>query len=133
MNPSLLLASVPQCCPLPAPPSGKAYHVYPTVAPTPTIPSCVSLFILECSTCFPDAKGGGVSSRSTKRESFLVDLLPLAPPPLTPLSFPSARPEPNILLFRRALGTDPVTGLVDRERLRVAQQAFVQQLSQGHH
>eukprot|EP00752_Nemacystus_decipiens_P010373 g9243.t1 len=43
------------------------------------------------------------------------------------------RPEPNILLFRRALGTDPATGQVDRERLRAAQQAFVQQLSQDHH
>ncbi|CAM9543424.1 unnamed protein product, partial [Hapterophycus canaliculatus] len=43
------------------------------------------------------------------------------------------RPEPNILLFRRALGTDPATGLVDPVRLRATQQAFVRQLSQNHH
>ncbi|CAM9379126.1 unnamed protein product [Scytosiphon promiscuus] len=43
------------------------------------------------------------------------------------------RPEPNILLFRRALGTDPATGLVDPDRLRATQQAFMRQLSQNHH
>ncbi|CAB1108600.1 unnamed protein product [Ectocarpus sp. CCAP 1310/34] len=46
---------------------------------------------------------------------------------LTCLTFPS-RPEPNILLFRRPMGTDPVTGAVDPARLRMAEAAFRQQL-----
>ncbi|CBN77752.1 conserved unknown protein [Ectocarpus siliculosus] len=38
------------------------------------------------------------------------------------------RPEPNILLFRRPMGTDPVTGTVDPARQRMAEAAFRQQL-----
>lgn len=49
---------------------------------------------------------------------------------LTCLTSSSVRPEPNILLFRRPMGTDPVTGAVDPARLRVAEASFRQQLNQ---
>ncbi|CAN0119439.1 unnamed protein product [Ectocarpus sp. 4 AP-2014] len=35
---------------------------------------------------------------------------------------------PNILLFRRPMGTDPITGAVDPARQRMAEAAFRQQL-----
>eukprot|EP01038_Epipyxis_sp_PR26KG_P011459 gene11459-15351_t len=38
------------------------------------------------------------------------------------------RPEPNILLFRRPLGTDPLTGEVDPDLERDAKEAYEQQL-----
>ncbi len=41
------------------------------------------------------------------------------PPPFLHLSLSSpflSRPEPHILLFRRELGTDPATGVVDQEQ-----------------
>ena len=34
------------------------------------------------------------------------------------------RPEPHILLFRRALGTDPVTGKVVPEQAELARQQY---------
>jgi cyclin-dependent kinase regulatory subunit CKS1 len=38
------------------------------------------------------------------------------------------RPEPHILLFRRPLGTDPVSGEVDPELEREAKQQYQQEL-----
>jgi len=38
------------------------------------------------------------------------------------------RPEPHILLFRRPLGTDPLTGEVDPELEREAKEQYSQQL-----
>mmetsp|Transcript_627 Transcript_627/g.1364 ORF Transcript_627/g.1364 Transcript_627/m.1364 type:complete len:103 (+) Transcript_627:37-345(+) len=39
------------------------------------------------------------------------------------------RPEPHILLFRRPLGTDPVTGKVDSELERQAKDEYLQTLA----
>ncbi|CAN0254416.1 unnamed protein product [Discosporangium mesarthrocarpum] len=39
------------------------------------------------------------------------------------------RPEPHILLFRRPLGTDPVTGKVDPELEREAKQKYAEELA----
>lgn len=39
------------------------------------------------------------------------------------------RPEPHILLFRRPLGTDPVTGKVDGELERQAKDEYLTNLS----
>ena len=39
------------------------------------------------------------------------------------------RPEPHILLFRRPLGTDPVTGKVDANLEREAKDAYAQSLT----
>ncbi|CAN0030984.1 unnamed protein product [Sphacelaria rigidula] len=39
------------------------------------------------------------------------------------------RPEPHILLFRRPLGTDPVTGQVDPELEREAKEKYAEELS----
>ncbi|KAK8799448.1 hypothetical protein WA158_005997 [Blastocystis sp. Blastoise] len=36
----------------------------------------------------------------------------------------SHRPEPNILLFRRRLGTDPTTGIVNPELAKIARDNF---------
>ncbi|CAM9373192.1 unnamed protein product, partial [Ectocarpus fasciculatus] len=36
---------------------------------------------------------------------------------------------PNILLFRRPMGTDPVTGAVDPVQQRMAQEGYRQQLN----
>lgn len=41
------------------------------------------------------------------------------------------RPEPHILLFRRPLGTDPVTGKVDPELEREAKEKYAEELSGG--
>lgn len=41
----------------------------------------------------------------------------------------STRPEPHILLFRRPLGTDPVTGQVDPELEREAKEKYAEELS----
>ena len=38
------------------------------------------------------------------------------------------RPEPHILLFRRPLGTDPLTGEVDPQLEREAKESYQQQL-----
>lgn len=38
------------------------------------------------------------------------------------------RPEPHILLFRRPLGTDPVTGEVNAEKEREAKENYQQEL-----
>ena len=40
------------------------------------------------------------------------------------------RPEPHILLFRRPLGTDPVTGKVDANLEREAKEAYAQSLAE---
>lgn len=37
------------------------------------------------------------------------------------------RPEPHILLFRRPLGTDPVSGKVDPEAARSARRKYMQE------
>lgn len=39
------------------------------------------------------------------------------------------RPEPHILLFRRPLGTDPVSGEVDPELEREAKESYMRDLS----
>jgi cyclin-dependent kinase regulatory subunit CKS1 len=39
------------------------------------------------------------------------------------------RPEPHILLFRRPLGTDPVTGEIDPELQREAKQQYEMELA----
>ncbi|CAM9350843.1 unnamed protein product [Choristocarpus tenellus] len=39
------------------------------------------------------------------------------------------RPEPHILLFRRPLGTDPVTGKVDPELEREAKEKYAEDLA----
>mmetsp|Transcript_8528 Transcript_8528/g.14468 ORF Transcript_8528/g.14468 Transcript_8528/m.14468 type:complete len:104 (-) Transcript_8528:181-492(-) len=39
------------------------------------------------------------------------------------------RPEPHILLFRRPLGTDPVSGDVDPEAAREAKERYLQELA----
>lgn len=39
------------------------------------------------------------------------------------------RPEPHILLFRRRLGTDPVTGAVDPELERAAKERYTEELA----
>lgn len=41
----------------------------------------------------------------------------------------SCRPEPHILLFRRPLGTDPVSGDVDPEAAREAKERYLQELA----
>lgn len=41
----------------------------------------------------------------------------------------TTRPEPHILLFRRPLGTDPVTGQVDPELEREAKEKYAEELS----
>ncbi|CAM9869663.1 unnamed protein product [Ascophyllum nodosum] len=41
------------------------------------------------------------------------------------------RPEPHILLFRRPLGTNPVTGKVDPELEREAKEKYAEELSSG--
>ena len=43
--------------------------------------------------------------------------------------FVYSRPEPHILLFRRPLGTDPVTGKVDSDLEREAKDAYQQSLA----
>lgn len=43
------------------------------------------------------------------------------------------RPEPHILLFRRPLGTDPVSGEVDPELEREAKQQYQQELAMNMH
>lgn len=43
----------------------------------------------------------------------------------------SKRPEPHILLFRRPLGTNPVTGRVDPELEREAKEKYAEELSDG--
>ncbi|CAM9359923.1 unnamed protein product [Ectocarpus sp. 12 AP-2014] len=40
-------------------------------------------------------------------------------------------PEPHILLFRRPLGTNPVTGRVDPELEREAKEKYAEELSDG--
>ena len=40
----------------------------------------------------------------------------------------SHRPEPHILLFRRPLGTDPLTGKVDPELEREAKEQYQEEL-----
>ena len=40
----------------------------------------------------------------------------------------SPRPEPHILLFRRPLGTDPKTGLVDEEKAESEKKQLLQSL-----
>lgn len=39
------------------------------------------------------------------------------------------RPEPHILLFRRLLGTDPVSGKVDPELEHAAKEKYAEELS----
>lgn len=41
------------------------------------------------------------------------------------------RPEPHILLFRRPLGTNPITGRVDPELERAAKEAYAEEVSDG--
>lgn len=46
-----------------------------------------------------------------------------------PHLLPLERPEPHILLFKRPLGTDPVSGKVDPELERQAKKAYQQELA----
>ncbi|CAN0414172.1 unnamed protein product [Pylaiella littoralis] len=43
------------------------------------------------------------------------------------------RPEPHILLFRRPLGTDPVTGMVDPGLELEAKEKYTKELQDGSH
>jgi hypothetical protein len=51
--------------------------------------------------------------------------------PLAPSVF--FRPEPHILLFRRALGTDPVSGKVIPEQAEAARQAYYREYGVEEH
>lgn len=66
-----------------------------------------------------------VPARSSRSVGGLLTALPPARPPA------SRRPEPHILLFRRPLGTDPVTGKVDPELEREAKEAYQRSLEQN--
>ena len=50
---------------------------------------------------------------------------------LSNLQTSTRRPEPHILLFRRPLGTDPVSGEVDPELERAAKEQYQQELAQN--
>jgi cyclin-dependent kinase regulatory subunit CKS1 len=50
----------------------------------------------------------------------------------SPILFSSCRrPEPHILLFRRPLGTDPVSGKVDSELERQAKEEYLSNLNES--